>query len=339
MVLMVSAGLRVGPVVENMDHAPPPWRGLHTPFWDLLAFHTDHAAWAGCSLWDLIQPSFMFLVGTALAFSLAGRRAEGQSFRRMLLHAVWRAVVLVLLSLLLASNWSDRTNWTFTNVLAQIGLGYPLLFLVARLRPRWQFAVAVAVLAGYWGAFALYPRPPANLDLASVHLPADWHRLQGFASHWEKNTNLAARADLWLLNRFPRPAGKPYVVRRGRVPDAQLRAVPGDDDLRPPGRRVAARPAPSPVKVARDAGGRGRGPGRRLGARPLRRLSGRQAHLDAVVGRLQRGLVASAARRALPGARRAAVAAVGVPAGGRRRQLHRDLLRFATAQALGAAGR
>ena len=33
----------------------------------------------GCSLHDLIQPSFSFLVGVALPFSMAGRLARGQS--------------------------------------------------------------------------------------------------------------------------------------------------------------------------------------------------------------------------------------------------------------------
>ncbi|MDE2507147.1 MAG: hypothetical protein KGM43_08055, partial [Planctomycetota bacterium] len=35
-------------------------------FWRVLAFHQSHVAWRGCSLHDLIQPSFSFLVGVAL---------------------------------------------------------------------------------------------------------------------------------------------------------------------------------------------------------------------------------------------------------------------------------
>src|SRR5438552_3291128 len=48
-------------------------------FWGLLAHHQEHVAWRGCSLHDLIQPSFSFLVGVALPFSLASRAARGQS--------------------------------------------------------------------------------------------------------------------------------------------------------------------------------------------------------------------------------------------------------------------
>jgi heparan-alpha-glucosaminide N-acetyltransferase len=56
-------------------------------FWSFLAHHQSHSAWVGCTLHDLIQPSFTFLVGVALPFSIASRRARGQSFARMTLHA------------------------------------------------------------------------------------------------------------------------------------------------------------------------------------------------------------------------------------------------------------
>src|SRR5581483_5969678 len=47
--------------------------------WAFLAHHQTHVEWVGCSLHDLIQPSFSFLVGVSLPFSLAARRDRGQS--------------------------------------------------------------------------------------------------------------------------------------------------------------------------------------------------------------------------------------------------------------------
>lgn len=214
MVLMVSAGLRIPEVVRNFERSPE-LAHLKTPLWERMAFHTDHTAWVGCSLWDLIQPSFMFMVGAAMAFSIASRRAKGQGFGRVLFHAIVRSVVLVLLAILLTSNYGKGTEWVFTNVLAQIGLGYTFLFLLGWLKPRWQLAAAIGILVLYWGAFAVYPKPPAELNPASVGLPADWHRLSGFASHWEKNTNVAARFDHWFLNLFPQASGKPYEHNAG----------------------------------------------------------------------------------------------------------------------------
>lgn len=43
-------------------------------FWSVLAHQSEHVAWVGCVYWDLILPSFMFMVGVAMAFSRAKRR-------------------------------------------------------------------------------------------------------------------------------------------------------------------------------------------------------------------------------------------------------------------------
>jgi predicted acyltransferase len=51
--------------------------------------------------------------------------------------------------------------------------------------------------------------------LAALNLPADWHRLTGFASHWEKHNNLGARVDQWFVNLFPRPDGKRFEYNEG----------------------------------------------------------------------------------------------------------------------------
>src|SRR5213080_1048237 len=55
-------------------------------FWSIVAFNTTHVPWQGCSLHDLIQPAFSFLVGAALPFSIESRRARRQGFGRMLAH-------------------------------------------------------------------------------------------------------------------------------------------------------------------------------------------------------------------------------------------------------------
>ncbi len=61
-----------------------------------LHFHTTHVAWEGCSLHDLIQPGFTFLVGVAMPFSIASRIRRGGSKLKLMAHAAWRSVVLIL---------------------------------------------------------------------------------------------------------------------------------------------------------------------------------------------------------------------------------------------------
>jgi heparan-alpha-glucosaminide N-acetyltransferase len=176
-----------------------------SPVWKLLAKHQSHVEWAGSSLHDLIQPSFSFLVGVALPFSLANRRAKGQSTGRMIAHAVWRAFLLVALGIFLRSGSSARTNFTFEDTLTQIGLGYVFLFLLGFLQPKWSWVALAVILVGYWAAFALYPLPGPGFDYQAVGASADWpHNYSGFAAHWNKNTNPAMAFDHWFLNLFPR---------------------------------------------------------------------------------------------------------------------------------------
>lgn len=180
-------------------------------FWQFLAGQQTHSEWIGCTLHDLIQPSFSFLVGVALPFSLARRSASGQSSRRMLFHALWRSLLLILLGVFLRSIGQPQTNWTFEDTLTQIGLGYFFLFLLGLRSTSWQWAALFLILGGYWAAFALYPSPPANFDFAAVGVAPGWpHQLSGFGAHWNKNSNLAWAGDTWFLNLFPRAAKFSY---------------------------------------------------------------------------------------------------------------------------------
>ncbi len=182
--------------------------------WAFLCHHQDHVEWVGGSLHDMIQPGFSFLVGAALPFSIAARSARGESPAGMAAHALRRGAILALLGIFLRSIGKPRTYFTFEDTLTQIGLGYPLLFLLG-LRPRREQWVALAIiLVAFWGAFALYPAPGPDFDWQSVGVPPDWpHHLSGFAAHWSKNENFSAQFDRWFLNLFPRE--EPFVFNRG----------------------------------------------------------------------------------------------------------------------------
>lgn len=183
-------------------------------FWGFLAYHQSHVEWIGCSLHDLIQPSFSFVVGVALPFSLAARMAKGESQSQMIAHAFRRALILILLGIFLRSVNRPQTYFTFEDTLTQIGLGYGFLFLLGMRSMRIQWIAFGVILFGYWLAFALYPLPAAGFDTTSVGVPQDWpHWMSGFAAHWNKNTNLAWAFDVWFLNLFPRE--KPFAFNGG----------------------------------------------------------------------------------------------------------------------------
>ena len=169
-------------------------------FWSFLAYHQTHVEWAGCSLHDTIQPGFSFLVGVALPYSIAARLAKGGTFRAMFLHALWRSFLLIALGIFLRSTHAPQTYFTFEDTLTQIGLGYPLLFLLAWRPPRWQWIAFGLLLFAYWLAWALY----------SAHEPGFY---SGFLAHWNKGDNFGNAFDVWFLNLFPRT--KPFLENGG----------------------------------------------------------------------------------------------------------------------------
>jgi len=183
-------------------------------FWSFLAYHQSHVEWIGCSLHDMIQPSFSFLVGAALPFSIANRLAQGQSQSKLTLHAIWRSAILIFLGVFLRSIDRPLTNWTFEDTLSQIGMGYVFLFLLGFRSLRTQWIALAVVLLGYWAAFALYPVPGPGFDYSQVGVSKDWpHLMSGFAAHWNKNSNLAWAFDTWFLNLFPRE--QPFLFNGG----------------------------------------------------------------------------------------------------------------------------
>jgi predicted acyltransferase len=201
MLLMLNEATRLPEVARSFPHSA---------IWSFVAFQTEHVAWQGCSLHDLIQPGFSFLVGAAMAFSIAKRKSEQQSFSELLGHAVRRAAVLIFLGIFLRSIHHRQTYFTFEDTLTQIGLGYVFLFLLAFTRVRTQVIAAASILVLFWGAFVLYPAPGPSFDYARVGVPPDWgHLYTGFLSHFNKNSNLSWAFDTWFLNLFPRE--EPFV--------------------------------------------------------------------------------------------------------------------------------
>jgi predicted acyltransferase len=205
MLLMMGEVLSFSKVSQAMPNSA---------FWQFLTYHQSHVEWVGCSLHDLIQPSFSFLVGVALPYSIVNRMEKGDSKTRLLWHAFKRSLILIFLGFFLRSMHAQQTYFTFEDTLTQIGLGYFFLFLLGFTSTKTQIITLVCLLLGYFTAFALYPLPDANLQYTEGGVAKDWvHNLAGFGAHWNKNTNLAWDFDRWFLNLFPRES--PFLFNEG----------------------------------------------------------------------------------------------------------------------------
>jgi predicted acyltransferase len=172
MLLMVSSGLAMGHLLkaglppslpnkvllfaaDQLRHRE--WDmtfGDHAgfPYWEGATFHEG----TGCTPWDLIQPSFMFIVGAAMPFAFARRQERGESWGRQFLHVVRRSLLLIAVGVFL-DTYADRVlEVQMIRVLQQIAIGYFLAFFFLNRGPGVQALAAGLFLVGHTLAFFLY---------------------------------------------------------------------------------------------------------------------------------------------------------------------------------------
>jgi heparan-alpha-glucosaminide N-acetyltransferase len=154
------------------------------PSWDSQGFHDG----TGCTPWDLIQPSFMFIVGAAMPFAFARRRERGKSWRQEFLHVLRRCLLLVLIGIFL-DTYAERVLYIqFIRVLQQIAIGYFIAFFFLHLRPRWQAVGAAGLLAVHGLAYLLYGL--ATKGYPWVQKPDD--------ALWEQTHNFGWAIENWV---------------------------------------------------------------------------------------------------------------------------------------------
>jgi predicted acyltransferase len=153
------------------------------PGWQWLATQNEHVEWEGCVYWDLIQPSFMFMVGVAMPFAFARRSALGDSWAKQFRHTLVRAFNLAAIGIILDHVGSNEIQIGFIRVLQQIAFGYVVAFFVVGRSFRTQALAAAAILVGY--------------NLLWMFNP--WN---GPGGPWAQgNQNIGSAFDMWLLGR------------------------------------------------------------------------------------------------------------------------------------------
>jgi len=158
MAILISNGFGLISLADNPAYA---WLGRQF----------DHVPWKGIVFWDLIQPSFMFMVGLAMPFSFARRREKGEAFGRQLGHVLKRFFLLMLISQVLMSITDEAypryvPHFQLDNVLVQIAITYVLCFLILQLEFRWQLFAAALILALHWGLFVAFPGKDGPFSMA-----------------------------------------------------------------------------------------------------------------------------------------------------------------------------
>ncbi len=203
---LASSGLALAATAKRLGYGPETETATWTGWlWQTLAFHNSHPPWdsqfylVGVSYWDLIQPAFMFMVGAAMPYSYAKRRARGDSQLQLASHALIRSVLLVAIGMFLQTRNSGlETNTLLTNVLAQIGLGYFFVYLLMPFSATTQIVCGATVLVAYTAWMLSYPLPQelstqAAESIAGLRVP------ETVARQFALMHNAAAETDPALL--------------------------------------------------------------------------------------------------------------------------------------------
>jgi predicted acyltransferase len=123
---------------------------VNTPgSWDFVYTPLMHADWHGCSPTDLVFPFFLFVVGSAMYFSL--QKVAMQLSPTIALMIARRALVIFVLGLIFNAVLGGWENLRILGVLQRIALAYAIAaFIVLSVNRISVYCIGVVLLLGYW---------------------------------------------------------------------------------------------------------------------------------------------------------------------------------------------
>ena len=105
-----------------------------------------HHPWNGLRFWDLVQPSFMFIAGTAMAYSLHKQRQAGLSWNRRFRKILKRSFWLFFWGVLDYAVHKHGLSFELWNVLTQLSFTTLVAFLIFDWSTKAQIAVCIGLL-------------------------------------------------------------------------------------------------------------------------------------------------------------------------------------------------
>ncbi len=177
--IMVLLALEAAGLYHTLNHA------AEGSWWRHITMQFDHHPWNGLRFWDLIQPGFMFIAGTAMAYSLHKQQQNGvpwsASFRKALKRSGW----LFFWGVLDYAVRKDGLSFELWNVLTQLSFTMLVAFLIFRLSAGTQIIICVGILL------------LTEILYRFTHVP-------GFDQPFTDQHNFGNYVDLLLMNKINR---------------------------------------------------------------------------------------------------------------------------------------
>ena len=161
---------------ELIRHTSPgPLRDFWTQF--------THYPWHGLHFWDLIQPGFMFIAGTAMAFSLNKQWSAGLSWNHSFRKMLRRCFFLFFWGVLDYAVRGNHLSFELWDVLTQLSFTMLVAFLIFRWPARYQILLSLGLLV------------LTEILYRTIHVP-------GFSQPFTDQHNFGNYIDLVLMNKI-----------------------------------------------------------------------------------------------------------------------------------------
>jgi len=159
--LDVLRGLTIALMI--LVNTPGSWSTVYAPFM--------HSAWHGFTITDLVFPTFLFVVGNAMSFSL--RKYEGKDESLFLKKIFKRSILIFIIGLFLNAfpflyrneagdlAFNNLANIRIMGVLQRIALCYLIAsLLIHYLKLKIAIVVSILILFGYWLVMYIFGNQP-----------------------------------------------------------------------------------------------------------------------------------------------------------------------------------
>ena len=145
---------------EALAHALAKLDGVQSEVLNTVMIQLKHVSWEGFRFYDLIFPSFVFIVGASIAFSL-GKLQASSSRRDAVRRVIWRGLLLWLVGIIYYGGISGGLEGVrLLGVLQRIGICYLVTGLLFIYLPvRGLVAAFLILLGGYWALLSFVAMP------------------------------------------------------------------------------------------------------------------------------------------------------------------------------------
>lgn len=137
MILLCAESCLVYVALKNLD-LPVPAAMVVDQFF--------HHPWHGLRFWDLVQPAFMFMAGSALYISYSRKLEKGESWGSNWGHILYRSFRLFLCGVALHCVYAGQPVWELWNVLTQLAFMTIVAYLIIGLPWTLQIGISAGLL-------------------------------------------------------------------------------------------------------------------------------------------------------------------------------------------------